>query len=192
MAGKGRKLAQHVEEDNEEKSEPSIDMQAVMKLILEGNEKAEARRVADAKALEISRVAEAKRAAADKLAEEERAEARRIAVEERAEARKRADKIAEEERAELRAEARRVRELKEKMAEAKAAEELERAREETARLASEKLLEQQEAMGARQYAQQVALIKMQAEIGEKAANAHRLEQTISKKRDRAVASIPNY
>ena len=202
MAGKGRKAAQHVEEDNEERSEPSVDMQAVMKLILEGNEKAEARRladaleldkraearrVADAKALEVIRLAEIKRAAADKLGEEERAEARRIAAEERAEARKRADKIAEEERAELRAEARRVREL-----EKRAAEEMERAREESARIASEKLLEQQEAMGARQYAQQIALMKMQAEIGEKAANAHRLEQTISRKRDRAVASIPNY
>ena len=90
MAGKNRKAAQHLGEDNEEKSETSIDMQAMLRLILEGNEKAEARRVADAQDLETSRLAEA-----------ERAEARLIAAEERAEARKRADKIAEEERAEL-------------------------------------------------------------------------------------------
>ena len=200
MAGKGRKVAaQHVEEDTEEKSEASVDMQAMMRLILAGNAKAEA-----------SRIEEAKRAATEKLAEEERAEARRIAAEERAEARKRADKIAEEERAELRrvaaeekaeekAEAKIQRKLEaeekveaKRVAEARAAEELELAREESARVASERMLEQQEAANKRAYDQQVALIKLQAEIGEKAANAQRLEQAVGKKRDRAVASIPNH
>ena len=193
MAGKGRKAAQHLlGEDNEEKSETSIDMQAMLRLILEGNEKAEARRVADAKDLETSRLAEA-----------ERAEARLIAAEERAEARKRADKIAEEERAELRAEAKRAKELEEKIAaedraEVKRArrvlaeEEAEQAKERAARLASDRMLEQQEVLAAKQYEQQRALICMQAEIGEKAATAHRLEQTVSRKRDRAIASIPNH
>ena len=45
MAGKGRKVAQHIGEDTDEKSEASIDMQAMMKLMLEGNERAEARRL---------------------------------------------------------------------------------------------------------------------------------------------------
>ena len=97
MAGKGRKAAQHLGEDMEERSEASVVMQAIMKLMLEGNERAEARRVADAKDLEVSRLAEA-----------ERAEARLIAAEDRAEARRRDDKIAEEERVELRAEAKRA------------------------------------------------------------------------------------
>ena len=221
----GGKRAQHLEEDDGEKSEHSSDMRAIVKLMMEENQKAEARRVEEAKALEAIRLAEVKaeaeraevkrlaevdRAAADKLAEEERAEARRIAAEERAEARRRAEVIAAEDRAEARrlaevaaaeerAEAKRERKLAaelkaeaKRVAEAKAAEELERVREETAQLASEKLMEQQEAMGAREYEQQVALIKMQAEIGEKAASAHREEQTVSRKRDRAVASIPNY
>ena len=47
-------------------------------------------------------------------------------------------------------------------------------------------------MAAKQYEQQVALMRMQAEIGEKAANAHREEQTASRKRERAVASIPSF
>ena len=64
------------QEDNEERSETSLDVQAMMKLMLEENKRAEARRESEAKALEVSRQAEAKRAAADKLAEEERAEAR--------------------------------------------------------------------------------------------------------------------
>ena len=192
MAGKGRKAAQHLGEDMEERSEASVDMQAIMKLMLEGNERAEARRVADAKDLEVSRLVEA-----------ERAEARLIAAEERAEARKRADKIAEEERAELRVEAKRAKELEEKIAAEERAEvkrarrvlaeeEAEKAKERAAQIASDRLIEQQEVLAAKQYEQQRALICMQAEIGEKAAAAHREEQTASRKRDRAIASIPSH
>ena len=78
------------------------------------------------------------------------------------------------------------------MEEVRLAEEKEEAREEAARIASEKLREQQEAANARAYEQQVALIKMQAEIGERAADAHRSEQVVNRKRDRAVSGIPNY
>ena len=167
MAGKGKKAAHQVEEEESDKSESSSEMRAMMKLFLKENEKAEARRVADAKALEASR-----------LAEEERAEARKIAAEERADARRLAEVIAAEERAE----AKRARKLA-------AEEEAMQARERAALIAS---LEQQEAMAAKQYEQQVALMRMQAEIGEKAASAHREEQSVSRKRDRAVASIPNF
>ena len=203
MAGKNRKAAQHVGEDMDERSEASVDMQAIMKLMLEGNEKADARRVADA--LEADRRAEARseKAAADKLAEEDRAEARRIAAEDRAEARRRADKIAEEERAELRAEAKRARELEERIAAEERAEvkrarrvlaeeEAEKAKERAAQIASDRLIEQQEVLAAKQYEQQRALMCMQAEIGKKAAAAHRVEQTASRKRDRAIASIPSH
>ena len=78
------------------------------------------------------------------------------------------------------------------MEEARVAEEKEQAKEEAARVASERLREQQEAASVRAYEQQVALIKLQAEIGERAAGTHRLEQVMNRKRDRAAASIPNY
>ena len=114
MAGKGRKAPHNVEEEVELKGEPSGDMQAMMKMFFESNERAEARR------------------REEKIAEEERIEARRIAA---------------EERAEERAEAKRLRKLEE----VRVAEEREHAREEAARIASEKLREQQEAINARAY-----------------------------------------
>ena len=57
--------------------------------------------------------------------------------------------------------------------------------------ATRKQLEQQSAIETRQYEQQVALIKIQAEIGEKASRMHREEQSANRKRDRALASISN-
>ena len=109
------------------------------------------------------------------------------------------ERIAAEEKAEERAEAKRLRKLEveeraeaKRVAEARAAEELEAVREEAARVASIKLTEQHEAASKRAYEQQVALIKLQAEIGERAAIAQRMEQEAGKKRDRAVASISNY
>ena len=106
---------------------------------------------------------------------ERREEDRLIAAEARAEARLQASKIAEEERAEARAEAKARRRLEE----AKRAEELEKGR-----------VAQQEAAGAKAYEQQVTLIRMQAEIGEKAAEAHRQEGQRARKRERAVSGIP--
>ena len=130
---------------------------------------------------------------------EEREEKRAIAAEERAEARVIAAKIAEEERAEARAEAKAKRKLDEarrdeerKLEEVKRLEEVEKAREEAAREASEELRAQQEAAEKRAYEQQVTLIKMQAEIGEKVAETHRQEGQRARKRDRAVSGIPNF
>ena len=40
--------------------------------------------------------------------------------------------------------------------------------------------------------QQIALMRVQAEIGQEAARLHREEMSASKMRDRAVASIPNF
>ena len=186
MADRKRKLAHQAEqEDTEEHSETSLDVQAMMRLMLEENKRAEARRES-----------EAKRAVADKLAEEKRAEARQIAVEERAEVRRREEKIAEEERiearrvaaeekAEERAEAKRV-------AEARALKEFEAVREEAACVASIKLAEQQEAASRRAYEQQVELMRMQAELGENAAKVHREEQAAERRRDKAISSIPNF
>ena len=57
--------------------------------------------------------------------------------------------------------------------------------------ATRKQLEQQTALEARQYEQQVALMKIHAEIGEKASRLHREEQSLDRKRDRALASISN-
>ena len=182
MAGKGRKVHHASEEEAEAKGELSGN---VLEMFLESQAKNDADRREER--LAADRRAETLRRE-EKIADEAREEARRIAAEERAEERIRKDKIAEEERAELRAEAKRLR----KMEEARAAENLERAREEAARVASEKLREQQEAASACAYEQQVALIKMQAEIGERAAEAHRMEVMVTRKRDRAMAGIPNY
>ena len=51
-------------------------------------------------------------------------------------------------------------------------------------------IEQQKVLEARQYEQQVALLKIQAEMGEKASRAHREMQSADRKRDRALFSIP--
>ena len=56
--------------------------------------------------------------------------------------------------------------------------------------ANRRLLEQQAAIEQRQYDQQVALIKLQAEIGEKATMAYREGQSSDRKRDRALFSVP--
>ena len=130
---------------------------------------------------------------------EEREEKRAIAAEERAEARVIAAKVAEEERAEARAEAKAQRKVDEarraeewRLEESKRQEELEKAREEAAREASEELRAQQEAAEKRAYEQQVSLVRMQAEIGEKVAETHRQEGQKARKRDRAVQGIPTY
>ena len=170
MAGKGRKAAQHLEEEETDKGEAGSDMKSMMKMFMEGQMRAEAERREER--VEAERRAEIRRRE-EKIAEEERVEARRIAA---------------EERAEERAEVKRLR----KVEEARIAEEKEVGREEAARLASEKLREQQEAANTRAYEQQVALVKMQAEIGERAAEAYRIEQGVNRKRERAVSGIANY
>ena len=170
MAGKGRKVHQQVvEEEQTEKGEPGAIPTVAEVLMHSQRSMEEARREAEQLAAQQRRE--------DKIAEEAREEARQIAAEKRADDRRRADRIADEERAEARAEAKAMRKLEE----AKRAVELEGIRVEAAKLAEK-----------RAYDQQVALIKMQADIGEKAAEAHRLEGMIARKKDRAVAGIPNY
>ena len=51
-------------------------------------------------------------------------------------------------------------------------------------------MEQQTALEARQYEQQLNILKIQAEIGEKASKAHRELQAYDRKRDRALYSTP--
>ena len=138
------------------------DLQIMMRHMLEESKRAEARRESEAKW----------------------AEARLIAAEERAEARR----LAAEEKAEERAEAKRLRRLEED----RRAAEKEAAKEEAAKLAAEKLREQQEVANDRAYEQQVALVKLQAEIGDRAAEAHRREQEVHRKRERAVSGIASF
>ena len=171
MAGKGSKKLHHSTEDTQEGSGERVDeIRTVVELMLNN----QSRRDEENRDYRVEA--------------ERRDEARLIAAENRAEVRRRAEKIAEEERAEARAEAK----AKRRREEAKMAEEAEKVKEEVARVASERLREQQEAAGLRAYEQQVALIEMQAKIGERAAEAQRLEMMSSRKRDRAVAGIPNY
>ena len=193
MAGKNKRNQTHKEEDHLEDSEGSaLGTQDVRRIVSE----------------------EQSRLAGDKIAGEERAEARRMAAEERADKRRReerledekrrkAEKIEEEERAERRAEARLRREeeraeeraeakRQRKLEEARVAAELEAAKEEAAKIAAEKMMEQQQAMADRQFKQQEQLMKLQADISARAANERRVEAELIKKRDRAVSSIVNY
>ena len=168
-----KKTAHH--EDVDEQGES--DLQIMMRYMLEESKRAEARRESEAKRAEARLIAAEERAEArrreDKIAEEERAEARRLAA---------------EEKAEERAEAKRLRQLEED----RRAEEKEAAKEEAARLASERVREQQEVANARAYEQQVALVKLQSEIGDRAAEAHRRDQEVHRKRERAVSGIASY
>ena len=151
---------------------------------------------------------------ADRRAEEERAELRLIAAEERAEKRRKAEKIDEEERAECRDEAKWKRKIEEAraaaeieaarkldearvtaeidIAKARAAAEYEAAKEAAAKVAAEVLMEQQKAMAERQFEQQERLMRLQAEMNASAANERRLEQEVTRSRERAVSSISTY
>ena len=186
MANKQRKQHHASDEGVEDKGEPSGNVQALMELFLERQAKSDADRVeADRRAETLRReekVADEARADAKKI---ERANAKAIADEAREEARR----IAAEERAEERAEARAEAKRQRKMEETRVVEGLERAKEEAARVASERMREQQEAASTRAYEQQVALIKLQEEIGKRAADAHRSEVSVTQKRERAVAGI---
>ena len=193
MAGKNKRNQQHKEEEQLEDSENStLDAQEIRRMISE----------------EQSRLAE------NKIAEEERIEARRVAAEERAAKRRREERIEDEERAERRAEARlkREEERAEERAEAKRQRKLEEARlaeereaakeaaakvaaermEESARLAAQKLLEQQQAMADRQFKQQEQLMQLQAEMSARADKERRIDAERTKKNERAVSSIMYY
>ena len=162
-----KKTAHQGEHEEAESRAEGYDLQCMLKFMMEESKRNEARRESESK----------------------RAEARQIAAEERAEARRREEKIAEEERmeakriaAEERAEARRV-------AEAKEIRQVEAAREEAARLVTEKLAEQQEVAAKRAYEQQMELMRVQAELGESAVKAHREEQAVERRKDKAISSI---
>ena len=148
-------------------SEPNSDTMAMIRVLME-----EQRR------------AESERAEAWQVAEIEREEARGQEVLRREEARG---------QEEFRREAIRV-----ERETAKRVEELERERtlraesEVVAAEAARRQLEQQEALPAKQFEQQVALMRVQAELGEEAARLHREEQSSNRKRDRTIASIPNF
>ena len=170
MADKRKKHHQPTEDNQEGDGEKGDDVRSVVELLLENqNKKDEEDRTYRARA-------------------EEREERRLIAAEERAEARLIAARIAEEERIEARAEAK----AKRREEAALRAEELNRAREEADRQAAARMRKQQEAAEQRAYDQQVVLIRMQAQIGEKVAEAHRQEGQRTRKRDRAIAGICNY
>ena len=170
MAGKGKRGHHGLEEESEGKGEPSGDLQVLLRVLLESNAKAEAER------------------------REERIESDRRAAQERMDAEKRAQER-EDRREEARI-ARRVEETRaarelEKVRE-EAAMELEKVKEEAAREASERLRKQQQEAADRAYEQQKLLVELQAQIGGKAAEAHRVESEKGRKRDRAVSAIPNY
>ena len=65
-------------------------------------------------------------------------------------------------------------------------------KERASKAASDRLFEQQTLLATKQYEQQLELLKLQADLGERAAAAHRVEQESSRKRDRATSSIPSF
>ena len=157
------------------------ELQAFMRFIMESNRQAEADRRAE-------RIAAEKR-------QEEREELRAEAEI----ARRREDaKIAEDRRREDAKiiEDRRREEAKietdRRRAEATALEERERQKEEAANLAAERIRAQKIEDEQRAHVQQQNLMKLQAEIGERAEEARRVDSERSRRRDRAVAAIQNY
>ena len=144
-------------------------------------ERAEERRVAAAI------LAEERRVAASILAEERRLAAV-VAAEEREELRRERAKIAEEERMEARS----IAKDKRRQEEAMRLEDANRERDEAARLAADRAAAVQEEANQKAYEQQKVLVELQAELGEKAAEAQRLDSQRARKRDRAIAGIPNY
>ena len=139
----------------------------------------------------------------EQIAAELRAEDRRIkaeiAAEEREEKRRERAKIAEEERAEARAllKEKRKREEAEKMEElALKREEAQKEKEEAARRAADRLAEKaaelQEEAANKAFAQQKALLELQADLGKKAAETSRLETAKLRARDRVISGLPSY
>ena len=199
MAGKNKRNQAQKEEDHLEDSEEPMSKGDFNRMIAgrEADGRAEEER-AEARLIAAEERAE-KRRKAEKIEEEERAERRAEArLKREREEKREADERAET-RAEERAGAKRQRKLEEarvaaelEIAKARAAAEFEAAKEAAAKVAAEKLMEQQQAMADRQFKQQEQLMKLQAEISATAANERRLEQEMSKKRDRAVLSIGTY
>ena len=170
MSREKKKTAASVEGqegDVRSQGEPNLDVRAMIRILMEEQMKAEGERA------EARRVADADRI----RAENERAEARRIADAEREAAAAEARRLADSEREAAAREARRLDEAAKELA---------------AKAAAQRHFEQQEALATKQYEQQVALMRMQADIGERAARSHRDEQSVDRKRDRAIASIPNF
>ena len=153
----------------------------VRKEQIAAEERAEERRIA------ASIVAEERSVAASLVAEERRLAAV-IAAEEREELRRERAKIAEEERLEARS----IAKDKRRQEEAIRLEEANRERDEAAKLAADRAAAIQEEANQKAYEQQKVLVELQAELGEKAAEAQRQDSQRARRRDRAVAGIPNY
>ena len=109
-----------------------------------------------------------------------------------AEADRRAERIAADKRQEEREAQRAEAELVRKREEATALEERERQKEEAAILAAERIRAQRIEDETRAYEQQRNLMRLQAEIGEKAEEVRRVDSERSRKKDRAVSAIQNY
>ena len=160
MTDRERKKKTHQDEEGDS---GKGDLASLMRYMMEENQKAEARREREAKMFE----------------------ARLVAAEEKAERRRREDRLAAEEKAEARVEAKKLR----KAEEAKKMEEKEKIKEEAAKAETERLRQEQKMMNERAYEQQVALLRLQSDIGGKAAEVHRIEQEAIRKKERAVSGI---
>ena len=181
MAGKNTRKHHQPTGDTQEGSGEGLDERSLLELFISNQAKR------DEEMCEKALVAKK-----EQLEAEERAETRRlaaiIAAEEREELRRERAKIAEEERMEARA----IAKDKRKREEAMRQEEQYKEKEELARQAAERAAVVQEEANRKAYDQQKVLVELQAELGEKAAEAQRLESQRARQKDRAVASVPNW
>ena len=172
MAGRGRKgKEQQQPTDAQELGEGGEAERSFLEMFVAGQAKRDEENIERARTerIEAEERAEVRRLKAE-IAAEEREERRR----EREEERKEKAKIAEEERMEARA-------LKK--------EEAKKEKEEAAREAANRMIELQEEAARKAYEQQKELMEMQAEIGRRASEAHRLEVEKTRKRDKVVSSL---
>ena len=149
---------------------------------------------------------EEKRRERAKIAEEERIEARAIAKDKRKreEAMRQEEQMKEKEElarqaaeraAVLKEEANKEREELARQAAERAArlqEEANKEREEMARQTADKAAEMQAEVNRKAFEQQRELMRLQADLGKKASEAHRVESEKSKLRDRTLSSLPSY
>ena len=192
MAGKNSRKHHQPSGDTQEISEGGVDERSLLEIFISNqtkrDEEAEERRVREKKEqLEAESRARKEQLDAELRAEERRLKAE-IAAEEREEKRRERAKIAEEERMEARA----LEKERRKREEARKAEEVNREKEEAARKAAEKITEMQEEAAKKAFEQQKELLELQADLGRRAAETHRLENDRSRQRDRAIAGLNSY
>ena len=214
MAGKNTRKHHQPSGDTQETSEVVVEERNFLEVFITNQARRDEEMIERMEGARKEQLAAEERARKEQLAAEERAEKGRlkaeIAAEEREEKRRERAKIAEEERIEARAIAKDKRKREEAMrqeeqmrekeelarqAAERAAvlqEEANKEREEMARQAADKTAEVQAEVNRKAFEQQRVLMELQADLGKKATEAHRLESERARLRDRTLSGLPSY